>query len=147
MKVFYCLTVVRAFRLCYPKTEDQVTVFISPSDNGGPVTPSCTGFPFRRLLRLAGLLWKYSNQLQPGGTLDLSSCFITDHLQQFLYYCARIPYRDTYLFSRYLAAGGLTIPPSHHNFFSTAGTVTICKETVLIVASSVLKQQIYARDK
>jgi hypothetical protein len=28
---------------------------------GGPVIPSGTGFSFRRLLRLAGLRWRYSN--------------------------------------------------------------------------------------
>jgi hypothetical protein len=28
---------------------------------GGPVIPPGTGFPFRRLLRLAGLRWRYCN--------------------------------------------------------------------------------------
>jgi hypothetical protein len=32
-----------------------------PPEQGGPVIPSSTGFPFRRLLRFAGLRWKYSN--------------------------------------------------------------------------------------
>jgi hypothetical protein len=32
-----------------------------PQEEGGPVIPPGTGFPFRRLLRLAGLLWRYSN--------------------------------------------------------------------------------------
>jgi hypothetical protein len=32
-----------------------------PREQGGPVIPSGTGFPFRRLLRLAGLQWRYSN--------------------------------------------------------------------------------------
>jgi hypothetical protein len=31
-----------------------------PQEQGGPVIPSGTGFPFRRLLRLAGLRWRYS---------------------------------------------------------------------------------------
>jgi hypothetical protein len=31
---------------------------------GGPVILPCTGFPFRHLLRLAWLLWRYSNQNQ-----------------------------------------------------------------------------------
>jgi hypothetical protein len=32
-----------------------------PQEQGGPVIPPDTGFPFRRLLRLAGLRWRYSN--------------------------------------------------------------------------------------
>jgi hypothetical protein len=35
-----------------------------PHEQGGPVIPPSTGFPFRRLLRLAGLWWKYSNPPQ-----------------------------------------------------------------------------------
>jgi hypothetical protein len=31
-----------------------------PQEQGGPVIPQGTGFPFRRLLRLAGLRWRYS---------------------------------------------------------------------------------------
>jgi hypothetical protein len=38
-----------------------------PKWQGGPVIPPGTGFPFRRLLRLAGLQWGYSNQ-PPHGT-------------------------------------------------------------------------------
>jgi hypothetical protein len=30
-------------------------------EQGGPVIPPGTGFPFRRLIRLAGLQWRYSN--------------------------------------------------------------------------------------
>jgi hypothetical protein len=32
-----------------------------PQEQGGPVIPSGTGFPFCRLLRLPGLWWRYSN--------------------------------------------------------------------------------------
>jgi hypothetical protein len=32
-----------------------------PQEQGGPVIPSDTGFSFCRLLRLAGLRWRYSN--------------------------------------------------------------------------------------
>jgi hypothetical protein len=39
-----------------------------PQEQGGPVIPSGTGFPLRRLLRLAGLRWRYSNPPPPGGT-------------------------------------------------------------------------------
>jgi hypothetical protein len=31
-----------------------------PQEQGGPVIPPGTEFPFRRLLRLAGLRWRYS---------------------------------------------------------------------------------------
>jgi hypothetical protein len=37
-----------------------------PQEEGGPVIPSGTGFPFRRLLRLAGLQWRYSTGLHTG---------------------------------------------------------------------------------
>jgi hypothetical protein len=33
----------------------------TPQERGGPVMPPGTGFPFCRLLRLAGLRWRYSN--------------------------------------------------------------------------------------
>jgi hypothetical protein len=36
---------------------------------GGPVIPPGTGFPFRRLLRLAGLRWRYSAPPPHGPTL------------------------------------------------------------------------------
>jgi hypothetical protein len=32
-----------------------------PQDQNGPVIPLGTGFPLHRLLRLTGLLWRYSN--------------------------------------------------------------------------------------
>jgi hypothetical protein len=35
-----------------------------PQEQGGPVIPLDTGFPFHRLLRLAGLQWRYSNPPQ-----------------------------------------------------------------------------------
>jgi hypothetical protein len=33
----------------------------TPQEQGGPVITPGTEFPFRRLLRLAGLRWRYSN--------------------------------------------------------------------------------------
>jgi hypothetical protein len=39
--------------------EVQVPVFCIPQEEGGPVIPSVTGFPFHRLLRLAALRWNY----------------------------------------------------------------------------------------
>jgi hypothetical protein len=40
--------------------EDQVPVFISPRNRVAQLSSPGTGFPFRRLLRLAGLRWRYS---------------------------------------------------------------------------------------
>jgi hypothetical protein len=40
-----------------------------PQEQGGPVIPPGTGFPFRRLLRLAGLRWRYSNPPPHGSVL------------------------------------------------------------------------------
>jgi hypothetical protein len=37
-----------------------------PQEQGGPVIPPGTGFLFRRLLRLAGLWWRYSSHLHTG---------------------------------------------------------------------------------
>jgi hypothetical protein len=37
-----------------------------PQEQGGPVISPGTGFAFRRLLRLAGLRWRYSNQPSHG---------------------------------------------------------------------------------
>jgi hypothetical protein len=37
-----------------------------PEEQGGPLIPTGTGFPFRRLLRLAGLRWRYSTRLHTG---------------------------------------------------------------------------------
>jgi hypothetical protein len=44
-----------------PNLEGQVPCIYIPQEQSGPVIPSGTGFPLRRLLRLAGLLWRYTN--------------------------------------------------------------------------------------
>jgi hypothetical protein len=54
-----------------------------PQEQGGPVTPPSTEFPFHRLLRLAGLRWRYSNPPSDGIQFMKS-------LQGFLYRIARI---------------------------------------------------------
>jgi hypothetical protein len=53
--IFYCLIWDSS------NLEGQISVFIFPQEQGGSVIPPGTGFPFRRLLRLAGLRWRYSN--------------------------------------------------------------------------------------
>jgi hypothetical protein len=47
-----------------------------PEEQGGPVIPPGTRFPFRLLLRLAGLRWKYSIPPPQG---NYSSCFNCPH--------------------------------------------------------------------
>jgi hypothetical protein len=58
-----------------PNLEGQVPVFISPRNRTAQLYPQGTGFPFRRLLRLAGLRWKYSN-LPPHGMDRNMSCLL-----------------------------------------------------------------------
>jgi hypothetical protein len=44
-----------------PQTRGSGPRIYMPHEKCGPVMPPGTGFPFRRLLRLAGLRWRYSN--------------------------------------------------------------------------------------
>jgi hypothetical protein len=68
--------------------EGQVPVFICP------VIPPDTWFPFRRLLRLAGLRWRYSTRLHTGKNLT-SSWSVTEREQHFLYFCVASRYLVT----------------------------------------------------
>jgi hypothetical protein len=52
--IFYCL------RFETPQPGGPGPRISIPQEQGGPVIPPGTGFPFRRLLRLAGLRWRYS---------------------------------------------------------------------------------------
>jgi hypothetical protein len=54
-----------------PNLGGQVPVFISLEEQGGPAISPGTGFPFRRLLGLAGLRWRYSAP-PPHGCLTAS---------------------------------------------------------------------------
>jgi hypothetical protein len=59
--------------------EGQVPIYIYiPQEEGGPVIPPGAGFPFRLLLRLVGLQWRYSNPPPNGRT-------ITDSESELLY--------------------------------------------------------------
>jgi hypothetical protein len=62
-----------------PPTWRTRSLYLYPPVTGWPSIPPGTGFPFRRLLRLAGLLWRYSNPLQHG-----IADFINTHIK--LYY-------------------------------------------------------------
>jgi hypothetical protein len=65
--LFYCPNFLHS-----PNLEGQVPVFIFPREQSGPVIPPGTGFPFRRLLPLAGLRWGYYNP-PPNGSISNSS--------------------------------------------------------------------------
>jgi hypothetical protein len=53
--IFCCLRVETP-----PTWRTRSRIYI-PQEQGGPVIPPGTVFPFHRLLRLAGLRWRYSN--------------------------------------------------------------------------------------
>jgi hypothetical protein len=58
--------IVSDSRLPQPRSPSP-RIYIPP-ENGGPVIPPDTGFPFHCLLRLAGLRWRYSNPPPHGMT-------------------------------------------------------------------------------
>jgi hypothetical protein len=68
MTTFYCL------RFESPPIWRPKSLYLYPPEQGGPVIPPGTGFPFRRLLRLAG--WRYSTPL-PYGAVSLSVFLIS----------------------------------------------------------------------
>jgi hypothetical protein len=55
------MTVFYSLRFETPPTWRARSPFYILQEQGDPVIPPGTGFPFRRLLRLAGLGWRYSN--------------------------------------------------------------------------------------
>jgi hypothetical protein len=57
-------TTARAGCSIVPILETPQTWGPGPREQGGPYIPPGTGFPFRRLLRLAGLRWRYSIPLK-----------------------------------------------------------------------------------
>jgi hypothetical protein len=56
-----------------------------PPEQGGPVMPTDTGLPFRSLLRLAGLRWKYSNP--PQGGRPIVDVFGNIYIYIYIYIC------------------------------------------------------------
>jgi hypothetical protein len=90
-----------------PNLYSQVPVFISPTEQGDPVITPDTGFPFRRLLRLAGLRWTYSHHWLRSTALAIQPRYGPHrrHLfQDFLYCRALVRYHNTCLLSRHLEA-------------------------------------------
>jgi hypothetical protein len=66
-----------------------------PQEHAGPIIPPGTGFPFRRLLRLAGLWWRYSTPppLSRPGVLVIQPRDGPNrkhHPQQFFYCCVHV---------------------------------------------------------
>jgi hypothetical protein len=51
----------------------RVPLIYIPKEQGGSVLPLDTGFPFRRLLRLAGLRWRHSNPPPSRGQQQLKT--------------------------------------------------------------------------
>jgi hypothetical protein len=64
--IFYCL------RIEIPQPGEPEPHIYIPQEQGDPVIPPSTGFSFRRLLRLAGLRWRYSKP-PPHGVLNYLS--------------------------------------------------------------------------
>jgi hypothetical protein len=58
------VTTFFSLKFMSPPTWRARSPYLHPQDQGGPVIPPRTGFPFRRLLRLAGLRWRYSTPSQ-----------------------------------------------------------------------------------
>jgi hypothetical protein len=70
MTIFYCL------RFENPQPGGVGPRICIPQEQGGPIIPPVTGFPFRHLLRLAGLRWRHSTRLHtesavPGHRLSM----------------------------------------------------------------------------
>jgi hypothetical protein len=71
--IIIILSGVRHFTVSDPRIpqhrEPGPRIYI-PQEQGGPVIPPGTGFPFHRLLRLAELQWRYSTPPPQGNVLD-----------------------------------------------------------------------------
>jgi hypothetical protein len=65
MTTFYCLywDHIWLSHTTLPQLGGPDSCIYTPQEQGGPVIPPGTGFPFCRLLRLARLRWRYSNAL------------------------------------------------------------------------------------
>jgi hypothetical protein len=108
MTIFYCL------RFETPPTWRARSPYLYPQEEGGPVIPPGTGFPFRRLLLLAGLRWRYSNPPPRGATnQQLESELLYDRLftsNQFV--LAPSPEKISSIFACSLVARETTCPQS-----------------------------------
>jgi hypothetical protein len=69
-KSFFYGTSLSALRPT-PQPGDPGPRLYIPQEQGGPVIPPDTGFPFRRLLRLAEPRWRYSNPTPHGKRIKI----------------------------------------------------------------------------
>jgi hypothetical protein len=76
-----------------------------PQEQGGPVIPPGTGFPFRRLLQLLGLQWRYSNPPPHGVFMSLNTS--TRYIAQ-----ARTAREISFIIACSLVAGETAFPQS-----------------------------------
>jgi hypothetical protein len=93
-----------------PILDGQVRVIYIPQEQRGPVIAPGSGFPFRRLLRFAGLRWRYSNpppqwhsRLPLTGELYITSYCKERHQHSYVSYwfmCAALYSADTSLIKR-----------------------------------------------
>jgi hypothetical protein len=101
-------TVLSHLRLL-PTSRARSRIYI-PQEQGGPVIPLDTGFPFCRFLRLAGLRWRYSIPPAHGDTHTDTQAFLqydkksikTTHSTTFLFFYTE----DTFLPNRCPSATG-----------------------------------------
>jgi hypothetical protein len=97
------MTIFYSLRFDTPTTWRSGPCIYIPQEQGGPVISLGTGFPFRRLLRLAGLRWRCSNQPPRGGrqSTQSQSYFTTGSLPQISSSWCQAPWdsrRDLFFF-------------------------------------------------
>jgi hypothetical protein len=90
--------------------EGQARVFISPTDRVAQLYPPYTGFPFCRLLRLAGLRWIYFNPPPHGSTTD-SSYISTDGQSASWSWCRAPTDFDFRMFDNFFLCSSSRAPP------------------------------------
>jgi hypothetical protein len=103
----------------------HIYIYIYIPQQGGPVIPSSTGFRFRRLLRLAGLRWRYSNPPPHGMTQILADPRVSPNRKHrsFLYavstgMCLRRPAKGCLPRICYPSNGAVTLFRRRGNVFT-----------------------------
>jgi hypothetical protein len=97
-----------------PNLEGQVPVFISPRNRVARLYPHALVFPFRRILRLAGIRWRNSNlpsredyylAAGPRYSFDTDSTENTTSSSSFIVACVSVAAITWRLLSHFLATG------------------------------------------
>jgi hypothetical protein len=86
-----------------------------PQEQGCPVIPPGTGFPFRRLLRFAGLRWRFSNPPPHGVRIR-----VTLRSSLYTYNIGSTPRENTVSQQFLYCYRGVFIPPLHRNGSSSS---------------------------